>query len=45
MPVTYFIDPKLASDKNLDEVQTITLAYTFFDWDDEPQVASLESGK
>ncbi|MEM9619830.1 MAG: cytochrome c oxidase assembly protein [Pseudomonadota bacterium] len=41
MPVTYFIDPELADDKNLDEVQTITLAYTFFVWDDAPQTASL----
>ncbi len=45
MPVTYFIDPKLASDKNLDEVQTITLAYTFFVWDDAPQAGHLDSGK
>lgn len=34
MPVTYFVDPALADDKYLDEVQTITLAYTFFAWDD-----------
>jgi cytochrome c oxidase assembly protein subunit 11 len=34
MPVTYFIDPKLADDPNLDEVETVTLAYTFFEWDE-----------
>ncbi len=34
MPVTYFIDPDLADDRNLDEVETITLSYTFFRWDD-----------
>ncbi len=33
MPVTYFIDPDLANDRNLAEVETITLAYTFFRWD------------
>ena len=43
MPVTYFIDPKLADDRNLDEVETITLAYTFFRWDDaETEIASAE---
>lgn len=41
MPVTYFVDPALADDKNLDEVQTITLAYTFFAWDDAPEAASV----
>ncbi len=29
-PVSFFIDPEMANDKNLDEVKTITLSYTFF---------------
>jgi len=34
MPLTYFIDPKIAENPNLDDVSTITLSYTFFPWDD-----------
>lgn len=30
-PVTFFIDPEVADDRNVNEVRAITLSYTFFD--------------
>lgn len=31
-PVSFFVDPEIINDKNLSEVATVTLSYTFFEY-------------
>ncbi len=43
LPVQFYIDPAIARDRNLDDVTTITLSYTFFETEreDVPRTASI----
>ena len=37
MPVVFFVDPELDHEKLMKSLKTITLSYTFFESDEEPQ--------
>ena len=42
MPVSFFIDPDIVNDPNLDDVTTITLSYTFFPSEDQSLVGKIK---
>ncbi len=42
-PISFFIDPEIMNDKNLNDVQEVTLSYTFFKYKDQ-NIANLRNG-
>lgn len=43
MPVVFYIDPKMAEDREMDDVTSITLSYTFFPADSEELDKAMEA--
>lgn len=42
MPVSFYVDPEIVKDRNLDDVKTITLSYTFYQSRDVPKRTAVE---
>lgn len=43
MPVVFYVDPKMAEDREMDDVTSITLSYTFFPAESEELDKALEA--
>ncbi len=44
LPVLFFVDSQMDEESRLDDVTEITLSYTFFETDEEAQIATQQSG-
>jgi cytochrome c oxidase assembly protein subunit 11 len=44
LPVIFYVDPSLATDRNVDEVTEVTLSYTFFEAGDKAIAQAQASG-
>lgn len=44
LPVLFFVDPQLDDEKRLSDVKEITLSYTFFESDEDAQIATQTTG-
>jgi len=45
MPVTFFIDPEIIKDEDLEKLKTITLSYTFFEADKDDKPTSVSANQ
>jgi cytochrome c oxidase assembly protein subunit 11 len=45
MPVQFFIDPAIAKDRNLDDVATVTLSYTFYQVPDQDRAKPVRAAR
>ena len=43
MPILFYVDPAMDDDPNMDDVETITLSYTFFNSESEELEGALEA--
>ena len=45
MPVSFFVDPKIADDVDASQIKTITLSYTFYPSPDSAKQSAARTGE